>query len=445
MGETISTLVFRPPTCTFIRPNRFFFLDVTDFATTETEIATSITSCSTGRSCGAIPTANKDNPKNTGPHRIPAFFIKRRGAKITFLFSHGNAEDLGMMYNRMKEMARVLGVNVMAYDYTGYGMSSGEPSEEMCYRNIEVAYKYLREDRNIAASHIVLYGRSLGSGPSVHLARKTAMANESVAGLILHSPFLSIYRIVMDCGFNLVGDMFKNSTNAKDVICPVLIIHGTKDEVVPFWHGDQLLQTFPPNCRARPYWVEDLGHNNIEVYAKKDYVCRVTNFLNQYVSASTESITTQPIKPFKPMSVPETQRYIPEGSKNSSLFVNKSWMKHGKDIIDEVKCTNSGQEKVNHMNENATKITADDTKNHEASCSSRESAEIELSSIEVDFATKVSAATRLFSTRDRIIGDTDVDSDEEDSMAVINTPTKTDKHLHEERQKSTRRRPEIAR
>ena len=181
------------------------------------------------------------------------------------------------------------------------------------------------------------------------------------------------------------------------------------------------------------------------MYAKKDYVCRVTNFLNQYVSASTESITTQPIKPFKPMSVPETQRYIPEGSKNSSLFVNKSWMKHGKDIIDEVKCTNSRQEKVNHMNENATKVTADDTKNHEASCSSRESAEIELSSIEVDFATKVSAATRLFSTRDRIIGDTDVDSDEEDSMAVINTPTKTDKHLHEERQKSTRRRSEIAR
>ena len=178
------------------------------------------------------------------------------------------------------------------------------------------------------------------------------------------------------------------------------------------------------------------------------------------MSASTESITTQPIKPFKPMSVPETQRYIPEGSKNSSLFVNKSWMKHGKDIIDEVKCTNSRQEKVNHMNENATKVTADDTKNHEASCSSRElaeielssievdfatKAEIELSSIEVDFATKVSAASRLFSTRDRIIGDTDVDSDEEDSMAVINTPTKTDKHLHEERQKSTRRRSEIAR
>ena len=186
------------------------------------------------------------------------------------------------------------------------------------------------------------------------------------------------------------------------------------------------------------------------------------------MSASTESITTQPIKPFTPMSVPETQRYIPEGSKNSSLFVNKSWMKHGKDIIDEVKCTNSGQEKVNHMNENAIKVTADDTKNHEASCSSgesaeielssievdfatkvsassRESAEIELSSIEVDFATKVSAASRLFSTRDRIIGDTDVDSDEEDSMAVINTPTKTDKHLHEERQKSTRRRSEIAR
>ena len=94
---------------------------------------------------------------------------------------------------------------------------SGEPSEEMCYLNIEAAYKYLREERNIPASQIVLYGRSLGSGPSCHLARKTALDGESVAGLILHSPFLSIYRIVMDVGFGLVGDMFRNKTNAKDI------------------------------------------------------------------------------------------------------------------------------------------------------------------------------------------------------------------------------------
>lgn len=91
------------------------------------------------------------------------------------------------------------------------------PSEEMCYRNVEAAYNYLRNQRKIPSSHIVLYGRSLGSGPSCHLAKLTADKGESVAGLILHSPFLSIYRIVMDVGFNLVGDMFRNKDRARDI------------------------------------------------------------------------------------------------------------------------------------------------------------------------------------------------------------------------------------
>ena len=58
-------------------------------------------------------------------YRIPAFFVRRRGAQHTVLFSHGNAEDLGMMYKRMKDLALALCVNILAYDYTGYGLSQG--------------------------------------------------------------------------------------------------------------------------------------------------------------------------------------------------------------------------------------------------------------------------------------------------------------------------------
>ena len=119
MGETISTLVFRPPNPpTPIKKDRFFYL----------EISPHYEPC---LSCGAVPgTTIAKGPLggcglDNSVHRIPAFFIKRRGASITFLFSHGNAEDLGMMYGRMKEMARVLCVNILAYDYTGYGLSTG--------------------------------------------------------------------------------------------------------------------------------------------------------------------------------------------------------------------------------------------------------------------------------------------------------------------------------
>ena len=281
MGETISTLVFRPPpNPTQIQPSKFFYIRIPDDETREEEY-----NCA-GATCGAMSPRQMDhlfsndddgnsicdnedsyclrgtgtsftrgnaksrrnknknnsisNHNNTNnsdkkdvasftsslsvgtahEYKIPAFFLRRKGAKITILFSHGNAEDLGMMYRRMKEMAMSLCANVLAYDYTGYGLSTPHnvaPSEKMCYRNIEAAYHHLTEVMKIPPSEIVLYGRSLGSGPSCYLAKKTAEKGNSVAGLILHSPFLSIYRIVIDCRINLVGDMFINKSNARGV------------------------------------------------------------------------------------------------------------------------------------------------------------------------------------------------------------------------------------
>ncbi|CAE8647986.1 unnamed protein product, partial [Polarella glacialis] len=58
---------------------------------------------------------------------IPAFFIKREGAHFTLLFSHGNAEDLGLIIRYFRELSHILSVNVFSYEYTGYGMSSGQP------------------------------------------------------------------------------------------------------------------------------------------------------------------------------------------------------------------------------------------------------------------------------------------------------------------------------
>ena len=95
MGETISSLVFRPPTPTFIKADRFFYIEIPQVEHDFTQM------CSTG-CVAATPGVVSHNKAsiasiNSGPHRIPAFFIKRRGARITILFSHGNAEDLGMM------------------------------------------------------------------------------------------------------------------------------------------------------------------------------------------------------------------------------------------------------------------------------------------------------------------------------------------------------------
>ena len=148
MGDTISSLVYRPPKPTHIDPNEFFYLDVD----TSTPLCTSslprqgVYDESSGGCGSCIPLETgeadlqsldrfffNDSDSISGgtagtvatKYRIPAFFVRRRGANQTLLFSHGNAEDLGMMYKRMKDLALVLCVNILAYDYTGYGLSEG--------------------------------------------------------------------------------------------------------------------------------------------------------------------------------------------------------------------------------------------------------------------------------------------------------------------------------
>ena len=216
MGDAISSLLFQPPPATYLHPSRHFWLNTSN------------------------------------GNRIPAFYIERPNAAVTILFSHGNAEDLGMIYDWFSDLARVLRVNIMAYDYSGYGKSSGTPSEENCYADIEAAYRYLTEVRQVRPEQVVLYGRSLGSGPSCYLATKTAQQGRGVGGLILQSPLLSAYRVAFNFRFTMVGDKFANIDYAPHIACPVFIVHGTQDEVVPFWHGENLFLALPQQWRAKP-------------------------------------------------------------------------------------------------------------------------------------------------------------------------------------------------
>mmetsp|Transcript_13192 Transcript_13192/g.18551 ORF Transcript_13192/g.18551 Transcript_13192/m.18551 type:complete len:259 (+) Transcript_13192:77-853(+) len=247
MGAAISSLVFQPPSMTYMQNSKHFWLE-TD-----------------------------------SQNRIPAFFIDR-SSNITILFSHGNAEDLGMIYDWFHDFSRLLNVNVMAYDYTGYGKSSGEVSEANCYADIEAAYKHLVYYRSVPIEQIVLYGRSLGSGPSIYLAQKLSIEGKRLGGMILQSPLCSTFRVAFNFRFTLPGDMFPNIDRMKIVQCPVFIIHGTRDEIVPFWHGQELFFATQTKWRAKPFWVDGAGHNNIEALLREDglFFDRINSFLDEW-------------------------------------------------------------------------------------------------------------------------------------------------------------------
>lgn len=206
---------------------------------------------------------------------IPAFYIPREGAKFTLLFSHGNAEDLGLIIRYFREVSLILRVNVFSYEYTGYGMSSGQPHEVAIYADIVAAFRYVRDVIKTPWTQIVPYGRSIGTAPSVHLATLTA-----VRGVVLQSPMVSIYRIPFRFRFTLPGDTFANIDKIDRVCCPVFIIHGTRDEIVPVWHGQDLHNTCKKKGTAYDaFIIEGADHNNLETQAGDAFFERFSRFL----------------------------------------------------------------------------------------------------------------------------------------------------------------------
>ena len=197
MGSFISTLVFQPPSVTYKRAKKIIWLK------------------------------SKDGVD------IPVLYIDKK-SNTTILFSHGNAEDLGMIYEWLVTLAYefrvryclvcniryvicvitmcIFQVNILAYDYTGYGKAKGTPNEESCYRNIEAAYAHLTETLLHPPENIILYvllfagivgcyvllchvfnlfvidrsfGRSLGTGPSTYLAHQLSEQGVRIGGLVL--------------------------------------------------------------------------------------------------------------------------------------------------------------------------------------------------------------------------------------------------------------------
>jgi abhydrolase domain-containing protein 17 len=202
--------------------------------------------------------------------RIAMLHLPNEDAEFTILYSHGNAEDLGHGLPTL-EALRSLGYAVIGYDYRGYGASTGgAPSERTAYRDHEAVYRYATRTLGIEPRRIVLYGRSVGSGPATRLA-----AREPVGGLILESAFTSTYVVLTRVAF-LPFDRFPNIRHIRDVRAPVLIIHGIRDEVIPFAHGQRLYAAAREPRRA--LWVEGAGHNDVALVAGARYDAALQEF-----------------------------------------------------------------------------------------------------------------------------------------------------------------------
>lgn len=203
---------------------------------------------------------------------ISAIYIADPKAKYTVLISHGNAEDLGTLIPFI-EMFHQQGYSVLAYDYQGYGTSMGKPTEKHTYQDIEAAYHYLTHTLKITPQRIVLFGRSIGTGPTTHLATKFP-----VRALILESPFVSAYRVKTI--FPLFPfDKYPNLENVSKISIPLLVIQGTHDNIISPWHGKKIYDMAKGFKQA--FWVEEADHNDILIIAQDHYWNAINTFLQR--------------------------------------------------------------------------------------------------------------------------------------------------------------------
>jgi abhydrolase domain-containing protein 17 len=188
-----------------------------------------------------------------GTDEIALLYLPNPSARFTLWFFHGNAEDLGDLEPYLL-MLRDRGYSVFAFDYPGYGFSTGTPSEASLYAAARAARTHLREALRVPAERTIIFGRSLGGGPATQMA-----VEEKPAGLILQSTFVSVFRVVTRWRL-LPFDQFENLKKISRVRCPVLVMHGERDEVIPFRHGEALLAD--ANEPKRALWVPDAMHND---------------------------------------------------------------------------------------------------------------------------------------------------------------------------------------
>ncbi|KAG9453012.1 hypothetical protein H6P81_005916 [Aristolochia fimbriata] len=211
--------------------------------------------------------------------KIVAFYLRNPYARLTVLYSHGNAADLGQLYDLFVQLKVNLRVNLIGYDYSGYGASTGKPSESNTYADIEAIYQCLETQYGISQEDLILYGQSVGSGPTLHLAAKLPR----LRGVVLHSAILSGLRVLCHVKCTFCFDIYKNINKIKKVKCPVLVIHGTEDDVVNWFHGNGLWQL--AKDPYEPLWIKGGGHCNLELYP--DYIRHLSRFVQEM-----EKITT---------------------------------------------------------------------------------------------------------------------------------------------------------
>ncbi len=208
--------------------------------------------------------------------QLHGWFVPYAGARQTLMIWHGNAGNIGHRVPWLG-MLNGLRVNVLIVDYRGYGRSGGVPFESGLYEDATATYGWWIRNKAGEGQRLILLGESLGGAVAVDLATRV-----HVDGLILQSTFTSAWdmaKAIMPLGllYPLIRVKFDSEAKIAKVACPKLIIHGSRDDIVPLVLGKKLFDAAMPPKQFCEF--PEAGHNDLVWSAGPEYLQKISEFL----------------------------------------------------------------------------------------------------------------------------------------------------------------------
>jgi len=217
--------------------------------------------------------------------RLHGWFLPVKGSRLTLLVCHGNGGNVSHRLDRALAAQAQLRTDVLLFDYRGYGRSEGSPDEEGTYRDARAAWRWLIE-KGQPPGRIVIFGESLGSAVALQLALDTGGAR----ALVLESPFASIPEMARAVYpflpvWPLVRTRYDNLAKVGRLRLPLLVMHGERDDVVPFAQGRRLFEAAPEPKRF--YAIPGASHNDTYLVGGDAYWRALRDFLDSPTSAAS--------------------------------------------------------------------------------------------------------------------------------------------------------------
>lgn len=209
---------------------------------------------------------------------ISGWYIPVKDKKTTVIFCHGNAGNLSSFLEHIK-MLNGLRLNVLAFDYRGFGKSEGSPSEEGTYLDAEAAWDFLINELKANPKDIIVAGYSIGGAVATELA-----VRKQIAALIVESSFASLIDLAQKYYPWLPVKMiskyqYASAVKVASLQCPKLFVHSPDDEIVPFEQGREL---YEKASQPKEFLMIKGGHNDGIFLSAKTYAEGMIKFFEKY-------------------------------------------------------------------------------------------------------------------------------------------------------------------